>query len=54
MTHKDTVTLVTAIRTWVVVDEALVDAGQLISTDVAGSVRWRLEVQVILALDEEL
>lgn len=41
-------------HTWVVVDEALVDAGQLLTADVAGGARRRLEVQVILALYEEL
>lgn len=41
-------------RTRVVVDEALVDAGQLLPTDVAGCVRRRLEVQVVLALAEKL
>lgn len=44
----------TTLHTWVVINEALVDGGQLISGDVAGSVWWRLEVQVILALAEKL
>lgn len=39
--------------TWIVVNEALVDAGQLVSTDVAGSVGWRLKIQIVLALDEK-
>lgn len=41
-------------HTWVVVDEALVDGGQLLSTDVSGGVGRRLEVQVVFALDEKL
>lgn len=39
--------------TWVVVDKALVDAGQLLGTDVAGGIRRRLEIQVVLALNEK-
>lgn len=40
--------------TWVVVDEALVDAGQLLGADVAGGIGWGLEIQVVLALNEKL
>lgn len=39
--------------TWVVVDEALVDAGQLLGADVAGGIGRGLEIQVVLALDEK-
>lgn len=44
----------TTLHTWVVINEPLVDGGQLISGDVAGSIWWRLKVQVIFALAEEL
>lgn len=39
--------------TWVVVDEALVDAGQLLCADVAGGIGRGLEIQVVLALNEK-
>lgn len=44
----------TTLHTWVVINESLVDGGQLICGDVAGSIWWRLKVQVIFALTEEL
>lgn len=39
--------------TWVVVDEALIDTGQLFSANVAGGIGWRLEIQVVLPLNEK-
>lgn len=40
--------------TWVVLDEGLVQVGQLVRGDVPAGVIWRLEVQVILPRPEEL
>ena len=40
--------------TWVVVDEALVDVGQLLPADVSLGVRWGFEVKVVFAVAVKL
>lgn len=40
--------------TWVILDKALVEVGELVRGDVAAGVVWGLEVQVVFSSLEEL